>query len=63
LKNNLSSLIHTYGWKRVYAFPLSKISSLKISGLYLYAMHYPNTHEAEREAAKFERLANNVNEI
>ncbi len=60
---NLSSLIHTHGWKRVYTFLLSKISYLKNSNVYLYALYYPRTHEVESDIAKFERLADNVIEI
>lgn len=60
---NLSSLIHTHGWKRVYTFLLSKISYLKNSNVYLYAFYYPRTHEVESDIAKFEQLADNVIEI
>jgi hypothetical protein len=60
---NLSNLIHTHGWKRVYTFLLSKISSLKNSSVYLYAIYYPNTHEEKSDIAKFERLADSINEI
>jgi hypothetical protein len=60
---NLSSLIHTHGWKRVYTFILSKISYLKNSNVYLYALYYPRTHEVESEIAKFEQLADSVIEI
>lgn len=60
---NLSSLIHTHGWKRVYTFLLSKISYLKNSNVHLYAFYYPRTHEVESDIAKFEQLADNVIEI
>jgi hypothetical protein len=60
---NLSSLIHTHGWKRVYTFLLSKISYIKNSNVYLYALYYPRTHEVASDIAKFERLADNVIEI
>ncbi|MFH2112670.1 MAG: hypothetical protein ABIJ47_15590 [Candidatus Bathyarchaeota archaeon] len=60
---NLSSLIHTHGWKRVYTFLLSKISYLKNSNVYLYAFYYPKTHEVESDIAKFEQLADNVVDI
>jgi len=60
---NLSALIHTHGWKRVYTFLLSKISLLKASNVYLYSLYYPKTHELESEIAKFEKLADSVIEI
>jgi len=60
---NLSALIHTHGWKRVYTFLLSKISLLKESNVQLYSLYYPKTHELESEIAKFEKLADSVMEI
>ncbi|TRO54281.1 hypothetical protein E2P71_04500 [Candidatus Bathyarchaeota archaeon] len=60
---NLSALIHTHGWKRVYTFLLSKIPLLKESSVYLYSLYYPKTHEIESDIAKFERLADLVTEI
>lgn len=60
---NLSSLIHTHGWKRVYTFLLSKVSLLKSSNVYLYALYYPKTHEIESDIAKFETLADKISEI
>jgi hypothetical protein len=60
---NLSTLIHTHGWKRVYTFLLSKISLLKESNVYLYSLYYPKTHELESDIAKFEKLADLVMEI
>lgn len=60
---NLSSLIHTHGWKRVYTFLLSKISNLKNSNVQLYAFYYPRTHEVESDIVKFEQLADKVIEI
>jgi hypothetical protein len=60
---NLSALIHTHGWKRVYTFLLSKISLLKESNVYLYSLYYPKTHEVESDIAKFEKLADLVTEI
>ena len=60
---NLSFLIHTHGWKRVYAFLLSKMSLLKDSSVYLYSIYYPKTHELESEIAKFEKLSDLVKEI
>jgi len=47
----------------VYTFLLSKISILKSSSVYLYAIYYPKTHEVESDIAKFEKLADNVIEI
>ena len=60
---NLSALIHTHGWKRVYTFLLSKMSLLKESNVYLYSIYYPTTHEVESDIAKFEKLADMVTEI
>jgi len=60
---NLSVLIHTHGWKRVYTFLLSNLSLLKESSVYLYSIYYPKTHELESEIAKFEKLADLVKEI
>lgn len=60
---NLSVLIHTHGWKRVYTFLLSKMFMLKESSVYLYSIYYPKTHELESEIAKFEKLADLVKEI
>lgn len=60
---NLSFLIHTHGWKRVYTFLLSNLSLLKESSVYLYSIYYPKTHELESEIAKFEKLADLVKEI
>jgi hypothetical protein len=60
---NLSVLIHTHSWKRVYTFLLSNLSLLKESSVYLYSIYYPKTHELESEIAKFEKLADLVKEI
>lgn len=60
---NLSALIHTHGWKRVYTFLLSKMSLLKESNVYLYSLYYPKTHEVESDIAKFEKLADLVTDI
>jgi hypothetical protein len=60
---NLSFLIHTHGWKRVYTFLLSKISLLKESSVYLDSIYYPKTHEYESDIAKFEKLSDLVKEI
>jgi hypothetical protein len=60
---NLSFLIHTHGWKRVYTFLLSKISLLKESSVYLDSIYYPKTHENESDIAKFEKLSDLVKEI
>lgn len=60
---NLSSLIHTHGWKRVYTFLLSKISLLKSSNVNLYALYYHKTHEIESDIAKFETIADKISEI
>ena len=60
---NLSFLIHTHGWKRVYTFLLSKISLLKESTVYLDSIYYPKTHENESDIAKFEKLSDIVKEI
>lgn len=60
---NLSALIHTHGWMRVYTFLLSKIPLLKESSVYLYSLYYPKTHEIESDIAKFEKLADLVTEI
>lgn len=60
---NLSALIHTHGWKRVYTFLLSNMSLLKESNVYLYSLYYPKTHEVESDIAKFEKLADLVTDI
>ncbi len=60
---NLSFLVHTHGWKRVYTFLLSKMSLLKESTVYLDSIYYPKTHENESDIAKFEKLSDLVKEI
>jgi len=57
---NLSALIHTHGWKRVYSFLLSKIQQIKGSEVYMYAFYYPNTHENIADISKFEMIFDNI---
>lgn len=56
----LSSLIHTHGWKRVYAFILSKMSQLKNSKVQIYCFYYPDSHENKADILKFEKTADSV---
>lgn len=57
---NLSALIHTHGWKRVYSFLLSKIQQIKGSEVHIYAFYYPKTHENAADILKFEKIFDNI---
>jgi hypothetical protein len=59
----LSTLVHTQGWKRVYSLLISKMPSLKSSGIHLYCFYYPETHEDKSEISKFEKLADRIIDI
>jgi signal transduction histidine kinase len=57
---NLSSIIHTHGWKRVYSFFISKIPQLKASNIFTYFFYYPDSHSDPSDIIKFERLADRI---
>lgn len=54
---NLSNLIHTHGWKRVYSLIISTLPKLRSSKVNLTCFYYPETHEKLSNIHKFEKLA------
>ncbi len=57
---NLSPLILTHGWRRVYSFVISKLSQLKSSQVNFTCFYYPETHENQAEIKVFERMADSI---
>ncbi|MFP3951704.1 MAG: hypothetical protein ACLFVP_06175 [Candidatus Bathyarchaeia archaeon] len=57
---NLSNLIHTHNWRRVYSFIISKISQINNSRVNMFFFYDPDTHEEASEIHKFEMLASQI---
>jgi hypothetical protein len=57
---SISSLIHNYGWRRVYSFLLSNMTQIKASRVRLFLFFIPETHDDLSEIKKFESLADNI---
>jgi len=57
---SISHIIHTHGWRRVYAFIISKMQFIKASKVSLACFYYPDTHENPSDISKFETLADKV---
>jgi len=56
----LSSIIHTHGWRRLYAFLTTKLPLIKNSLMQLTCFYYPETHETAADIVKFEMLADEI---
>jgi len=57
---SISSLIHNYGWRRVYSFLLSNMTQIKASRVRLFLFLIPETHDDSSEIKKFESVADNI---
>ncbi|MFH2110678.1 MAG: hypothetical protein ABIJ47_05390 [Candidatus Bathyarchaeota archaeon] len=57
---SISSLIHNYGWRRVYSFLLSNMTQIKASRVRLFLFFVPETHDDPSEIKKFESIADNI---
>ena len=57
---NLSQMILTHGWRRVYSFFISKLSQLKSSHVNFTCFYYPETHENSADIKIFERMADAI---
>jgi len=57
---NLSQMILTHGWRRVYSFLISKLSNIKSSHVNFTCFYYPDTHENQSEIRVFERMADSI---
>jgi hypothetical protein len=61
--HNLSTLIITHGWMRLYSLLISNIGTLKVNGVNLYLLYYDDIHTNHSEIAKFETMAERVETI
>ena len=57
---NLSQMILTHGWRRVYSFLISNLSQLKSSNVNFTCFYYPETHENPADIKIFERMADAI---
>lgn len=55
-----SHLIHTHGWRRIYAFVTSKTPLLKSSMVELTGFYSPASHENASDIVKFETIADRI---
>ena len=60
---NLSVLIFTHGWKRLYSFLISMIPRLKSSNVQVCFLYHPSTHSNQSEINIFESLADQITVI
>jgi hypothetical protein len=57
---NLSQMILTHGWRRVYSFLISNLSQLKSSHVNFTCFYYPEIHENSSDIKVFERMADAI---
>jgi hypothetical protein len=60
---NLSVLIFTHGWKRLYSFLISMMPRLKSSNVQVCFLYHPLTHSSQSEINIFESLADQITVI
>jgi len=60
---NLSTLILTHGWSRIYSILISNIASLRKNNINLYLLYYDDIHTNYSDIAKFETLADRIDNI
>lgn len=61
--NNISMLIHTHGWKRLYSFLISNTSRIKNSNVQIYFLYIPSTHSNKPEINTITSIADRIIKI
>ena len=61
--NNISMLIHTHGWKRLYSFLIANTARIKSSNVQVYFLYIPSTHSNKPEINTITSIADRIIKI